>query len=775
VLLCALGAAAPGALAAASPEGGALSPDLAELARPAVRDLSHWAQAQALELPPTGPGSLVREGEDVVVNLRFESGAIARLAAIEAAGAEVVAASDRYQMVTAAVPPADLRSLAAIPGIGSVSASPAPIVNAAGSCEGGSAISEGVEQLGVPAAREAFGLRGAGITVGVLSDSYGVATEEAFGTGPIETDAEEDVASNDLPGHASSCSGQQLPVDVLEDGPSSPAGQVHDEGRAMLQIVHDIAPHAKLAFATAFLSELSFAENIERLARPVAEGGAGANVIVDDVSWLEEPFFQDGPIANAIHKVVSEGVTYLTAAGNENLISEGHEIASWEAPEFRDAASCPAAVVALAKGSTPHCMDFNPGAGEDNTFGFTVKAKSEVTIDLQWAEPWYGVGTDLDVFLLSGGQVVAKKQEDNVGETKKPVEWLRWKNPESTAQEVQLVINRCVGTCNPKAEPLAMPRLKFDLRGEVTKSEYPVSKEGDVVGPTIAGHAASTSAITVGAVRYSNDSKPETYSSRGPAKHFFAPVSGKTAAAPIAEEVIEKPDVVATDCGATTFFAQFAEGAWRFCGTSAAAPHAAGVAALMVQGSGAGPEGILEGLRDSALPVGSFPATAVGAGLIEAKGALEAVGATATATDGPSVTVPPMVEYQTEVEQHQEEKKTTESPSAPPPTTGQGSTTATSGPSSLTSRRAPATTLLGRPKKLIRTRGALAWVAFHFGSEPAAAGFRCQFDGSPWRACRATTSRWFGLGAHVVRAEAKAGGVYDPTPVVYRFRVARSR
>ena len=64
----------------------------------------------------------------------------------------------------------------------------------------------------------------------------------------------------------------------------------------MAQIVHDLAPGADLAFATAFNGEIAFANNIRNSA------AAGAEVIVDDVFYPEEPFFQDGPIAVAVER-----------------------------------------------------------------------------------------------------------------------------------------------------------------------------------------------------------------------------------------------------------------------------------------------------------------------------------------------------------------------------------------------------------------------------------------------------------------------------------------
>src|SRR3954452_10197450 len=318
--------------AAAASAPGALAPVLAKLAQPAVASQAPAQQAEDIGVPTSGPGSLIRQGQRVLVDVRFESGALSRLGDLRQAEATVVAASRRYQTVTASVPPAALREAAAVPRGQSLTPVPAPVVFAT-ECEGGSVISEGASQIHAEAARQAFGVNGEGVTVGVLSDSYDKSTTAA-------THAAQDVLTKDLPGLANTCPGQQVPVEVRSDF-SSP--EATDEGRAMLQIVHDVAPAAKLAFATAFEGETAFAQSIEALAAPVLSGGAGAKVIVDDVAYFEEPFFQDGPVAAAVNKVTAEGVTYLSAAGNDNLINgSGRNIASWEAPSFRDGGSCPA-------------------------------------------------------------------------------------------------------------------------------------------------------------------------------------------------------------------------------------------------------------------------------------------------------------------------------------------------------------------------------------------------------------------------------------------------
>ena len=121
--LCALasagGALAPAsALAALAPPGdGALSPRLAELAKPALRTAPPAEQAQALSLAAEGPGSLVRDGNRVLVEVRFDHGAAAGAGDLRQAGAQVVNVSPQYQTVTVAAKPDELRALNGVPRV----------------------------------------------------------------------------------------------------------------------------------------------------------------------------------------------------------------------------------------------------------------------------------------------------------------------------------------------------------------------------------------------------------------------------------------------------------------------------------------------------------------------------------------------------------------------------------------------------------------------------------------------------------------------------------
>lgn len=703
----------------------------------------------------------------MLVYVRFDRGARAGVDDLRDAGAKIVDLSSRYQTVTVAVKPDELESLADVPGVAGVTETHAPIA-AAGPCPSGSVVSEGVAQLnageGSEEARGKFAIDGSGVTVGILSDSFDQATEAADGSGPVATTALADVESGDLPGAENPC-GDLTPVDVLEQ---ETGGEAEDEGRGMTQIVHDLAPAANLAFASAFNGELAFAKNVEDLAT------AGANVIADDVFYLEEPFFQDGPVAVAANEAVEAGATYFSAAGNDNLIdSEGHDIASWETPEYRDTGSCPAVVAGLAGANGTHCLDFDPGSQTDKTFGIKVEPGAELIVDLQWDEPWNGVSTDLDAFLLdANGNLIEGATQDNINNSQKPVEVIEWANKSNSLRTVQLVVNRYSG---------GSPRLKFALvenGAGVSDTEYPRSTGEDVVGPTVFGHSGAAGAISVGAVPFNGGANPEEYSSRGPLRHDFGPVNGVVAAAPLpSTEILSKPDLAATDCGQTTFFAFFSGGGWHFCGTSAAAPHAAGVAALMLNAEPAAtPAEVRAALLASAVPVGENGPCSVGAGLIEAVGAVEDL-LTPPAFTAPTCSAP-------SPEGSVEEARApgnwgSETPPAPTKTSSQTPLAPATTPteSQEPPRTAfPRTFFLKHPQRLIRTRRSSAKAVFRFGSNEPEATFACKIDSGLLRFCGPRLVSRFDIGTHVVWVKAQdAAGNVDRTAAVYRFRVTRDR
>ena len=151
-------------------------------------------------------------------------------------------------------------------------------------------VSEGVQAHAVVAARAAHSISGIGVKLCALSDGIrSLAASQAAGELP---------AVDVLPGQA---------------GPTN-----RDEGTAMLEILHDVAPRAQLGYATAWTSDASFADNIRAL-----RFQAGCDVIVDDILYFNEHPFQDGLIARAVNDVTADGALYFSAAGNEGNMLDG--------------------------------------------------------------------------------------------------------------------------------------------------------------------------------------------------------------------------------------------------------------------------------------------------------------------------------------------------------------------------------------------------------------------------------------------------------------------
>ncbi len=519
----------------------------------------------------------------------------------EALGAigDVLAVSDTsLHTVTMAVEAGELDRLAQRDAVRYVNEVVTPVQRG---CSPG--ISEGDGQLKAGPARSTYGVDGTGVRVGILSDSFDRSPAGAA-TSPTA-----DMAAGDLPGAANPC-GRLAPVSVLADDAVETTDRPNqDEGRAMAQIVHDLAPGASLSFASANVSETAFANNITSLVN------AGAKVIVDDVGYFSEPFYQDGPVAVAINNARAAGVSYVTAAGNANIVVGGADVGSYEATSYRPT-PCPPLVTGYLD-----CHSFTPAGPGDSTSRMVIPAGRTVTLDLQWAQPRGGVTTDLDVCILNAatGVLLRCAVDDNPGPggSQRPFELASYKNTTGSSQAVDVVVARYSG---PGA------RFKWVHGGDAPSSvEYSVSSGGDVYGPTVFGHSGAEGAISIGAVPYSNAGVAEPYSSRGPVTYLFNPVPSTAAlGSPL---VLAKPDVAASDCGQTSFFPPLSASPHRFCGTSAAAPHAAGVVALLLNASTTlTPAQVAATLRNTAAPVPGAPASAVGTGLIDAAAAVASLG-----------------------------------------------------------------------------------------------------------------------------------------------------
>ncbi|MCU1354067.1 MAG: Alkaline phosphatase [Acidimicrobiales bacterium] len=528
-----------------------------------------------------------------------------------------MARSARYSAVTAAVLPRDLAAVSAVTQVRYVSEILAPFVgdraygspasrgSRAPSAPVGTAgcnptISEGDSALNGPAARAASGEDGTGVTVGVLSDSFNKATY-------APTHASADIASGDLPGATNPC-GHLSPVVVQSD---YSGGDATDEGRAMVQIVHDLAPGAQPAFGTVTQGQVAFADQIDQM---VSIGRA--NVIVDDVEYLDEPFFQNGPVAVAADAASAAGTTYLSAAGNGSVLVGGDDVSSYEAPQFRPTA-CPAAIAAQGAAS---CHDFDPAGSGASSDVITVAPQGSLGIDLQWAQPWGGVTANYDLFLEDAADHIIGSSTIDSAAFGEPVEFANWTNNSGTAVPVHVVI----------AKKGAGPdvRLKFAMfasNGAVTAVDHASSDGTDIIGPSISGHAGASSVGATAAVPYNDADTTEPFSSHGPVTRYFADVPQTTAlASPVA---VHKPDFAATDGVRTTFFAQKIAGVWRFYGTSAAAPHAAAIAALILaKNPTLTPLQVLTAMRSTARPIATNGTLdEAGAGYLDARAAVDAV------------------------------------------------------------------------------------------------------------------------------------------------------
>jgi hypothetical protein len=416
--------------------------------------------------------------------------------------------------------------------------------------------SQGDESLGSDMVRSMYGIDGSGVKVGTLSDSY-----DCAGTGG---GAAADVASGDLPPG----------VEVLEDID----GGCSDEGRAMMQLIHDVAPGSDQAFHTAFTGQAGFANGI------LALQAAGSKVIVDDVGYFAEPMFQDGIIAQAAQIVADNGSAFFSSAGNNarNSIESAFTLSSVAGPW------------------TGPLHDWNPGPEEDPFLMFTLEGNGAVTtIILNWDEPYASAGpagaeTDLDLWMFIGGVPFFVSADWNIGAD--PIEILQIGNP-GPSVDVELALEYFAG---PGPNLVKIIHYGSDAAFGEGAQEYITNSS------TSFGHSNAANMAGVGASAYFNTAAFNSNCMPACLNYFSSaggtPILFDGDANPIFE-VRDRPNFVGPDGGNTTFFGfDFEPDGWpNFFGTSASAPHVAAVAALMLQtDSSLTPEEIYGILQDTA-------------------------------------------------------------------------------------------------------------------------------------------------------------------------------
>ncbi len=668
--LCVLAAAimlASGVCSSAEKVAGTLGTGLDILVVEEMAKRDGAAKLRAVQNPLIRPAANTDENGrvQVIVYLNGRMPLADVEAMIDASGGEVIAKTSTYRAgaIEAWMPVMASNQLAMKKGISSVVLSGVARTNV------GAAVSQGVELHRIN--KLPANVDGRGVTIGVLSDSYNTSG------GPIT--AETDIASGDLPG-VGNPNGNTTPVTVIEDFSGG-----SDEGRGMLQIIHDMAPKAKLGYATAFTGEIAFANNIRALAGlPDAVGSRPdfkADVIVDDIGYLTAPYFSDGIVSQAVDEVASKGVAYFSSAGNssgseqfqsafnfvpadspiiassglnfanvpkelyaggvhnfgsstkpdigqsvdvnfgrvglqwddayddfpelirELFTSSGELVDATSSVDFKFNVSADQAININVEGTDNPELDViielidpsgeslfvqdtvfpeNAGLLLDTAGEYTVRvtgfegAIGKFSVEVNETDAKPGITTDLNLLIFGvDGEFLGQLATNNFL-FNQPIEFAG-----IAVGEAQFVIAR---TTVPTAKNAAT-RFRYDLFGSAFFGSGRVIEYANVNEPAIFGHKAARGAIAVAAFPFFGPSIPEDFS-QGPVDIYFDKNLNRLSK----PERRIKPEISAMDGANTTFFGsdvpQDVDTLPNFFGTSASAPHAAAIAALVIQAAG---------------------------------------------------------------------------------------------------------------------------------------------------------------------------------------------
>jgi hypothetical protein len=505
-------------------------------------------------------------------------------------------------------------------------------------------------------ARARYDVDGSGVKVGIISTSYNYLGG-----------ADYDIEHGSLPDN----------VTVVHDD-----NHADDEGRAMAQLVHSIAPGAELyvsswkEFGTdsttmqqAMAIQETFAERINDLVE------RGCNVIVDDIYDPFEPWFQDGPVSIAVDDAVNQGVTYFSAASNNSNVSYQSEVSLVHAPSTlidkwndSDTGTSPEYTEAL---SDPSLRFHNFAQGNETNVLQEVSIPNygpTSTFVVQWDQIWGANNSAVEVWFFDKDKTPIGKAP---GQNKYPIAGTLFAGmpahenqpalPPFEKQEPFFVAftydmdgfkgdNHPHGNDGKDAPTFLKWIATLNGIGVINDDPHQVTIDppsGFQGSSTAWGHNNSRLGAAVGAAAYWNTPAYNhkiplltSFSSWGGTPIFFdLDENGETIRLP-EPEIRQQPKFTAPQEGDTTFFGE--KGYEynllpNFQGTSAAAPNTAAVASLMRQlNPSLAPSDIYGILAETAvrmpnpyyhppdIPDDQFN-YATGAGLIQAEDAVAAV------------------------------------------------------------------------------------------------------------------------------------------------------
>jgi hypothetical protein len=358
--------------------------------------------------------------------------------------------------------------------------------------------------------------------------------------------------------------GTELPVGTTMDLSrcSDPNQEVH--GTAVAEIAHDMAPAAALHLVC-IETDLEFVDALSTFS------SLGVDIVNGSIGWTltGRGDGSGGPntVAGAVRALREQNILYVGSAGNYSRLH-------WMGPAVGDTANAPGDFVDIAP---------------DDGLDFLVAPNATVTVSMRW-DAWpetfedldllvydmqstcnneYGIVNDVEVvdgvaYLSEGGWTQDPGQ---------PVEQVTFTNCRNSVGFFEVLVDRFQGG--------AAPRIDLFFDGDIVLMS---GTESSVVEP-----ATSPAVLAVGA-HCTGTSQIEGFSSTGPT------IDGRT-----------KPDIAAPDSVSTATYGNANVCQSGFVGTSAAAPHVAGAAAVLL---GANPSldvaELQQLLLDRALDAGGF-------------------------------------------------------------------------------------------------------------------------------------------------------------------------